>query len=216
MSLFAPLYAEEELQPRMESAYKELGFRDAKVSPPKFSVLRHSKDTEEVDVVIRVEPGSRSFLGEIRFENEQQFPSDRLRSLFPMQEGDPFNPTAVGVGLEGLRKLYATEGYAEFVAVPQLVCDEAQHRIDLVISLDAGQQYSFGRLFLEGTEQHAGAAKELWHAWQAVEGQHYNPSLLNRWLLANFSDPSAAADPQRIVTSSHSESRTVDIKLLLP
>ncbi len=149
-------------------------------------------------------------------EKATLFPADRLRNLFPIQTGDLFSGTHIGEGLEQLRKLYATVGHINFVGTPTLRVDESRRTIDLIIELDEGKSYNFGRLFLDGTEPHAGAAKELMESWKALQGNRYNSLLLNRWLAANTSKPGPVDADRMVDRIIDQESHVVNIKLRLP
>jgi outer membrane protein assembly factor BamA len=112
--------------------------------------------------------------------------------------------TKIGKGLESLRKLYATEGYVDCVAVPEVLSDESRRTNDLVIDVDEGRPYDFGRLYLEGVEPHPGAREALMNSWKTLEGKRYNPVELQRWLLANHADWKDGSDAMRIVIDSES------------
>jgi hypothetical protein len=141
-----------------------------------------------------------------------------MRKLFPIQTGDLFNRTKIVEGLEQLRSLYATEGYVDFVANPVTRFDELHRTIALVIEIDEGNPYGFGRLVLDGVEPHAGAGKALLESWKTLQGRRYSPPLLKRWLAANTSEwPSrGAVTSDRIVSAQDLALRVVNVKLLLP
>jgi Surface antigen variable number repeat len=207
-----------ELQPRIRMAFRDLGYFKALVYEPTVSFVGQTQAPKDVDVTVKVDEGSQYRLGEIRIAKAVLFPVDQLRKLFPIQTGDLFNTTHIGEGLEQMRKLYATEGHVNFVATPQVLIDELRRSIDLVIEVDEGKSFDFGRLFLDGTEPHAGAAKELMESWKTLQGKRYNPLLLNRWLAANTSNwPGGSVDADRMVDPIiDSESLVVNIKLQLP
>jgi len=207
---------QEELWPRILMAFRDLGYFKALVDEPKVSIVGQTEGTKDVDVSVKVDEGAQYRLGEIRIEKAVLFPADRLRNLFSLQTGDLFNATHIGEGLEQMRKLYATEGYVDFVATPTPRIDESRRTVDLVIQVDEGKPYDFGRLFLDGTEPHAGAAKELMESWKTLQGKRYNPLLLNRWLTANTSRPGPVDADRMVDPMIDPESHVVNIKLLLP
>ena len=90
--------------------------------------------------------------------------------------------------MDHLRELYGTRGYVNTVANPVVTTDESRGTIDLVLEVDEGQAYDFGRLYLEGVEPHSGAGKALLNSWKPLEGRRYNPVELQHWLLANHFD----------------------------
>jgi outer membrane translocation and assembly module TamA len=210
------IYCQGELEPRIETAFRDLGYFYARADEPKLSSVSETQGAKDVNVSVRVDQGVQYRLGEIRFEKTSLFPSDRMRKLFAVQTGDLFNYTRIGEGLEQLRNLYATEGYVDLVANPVTRFDESHRTIDLYIDLDEGKSYDFGRLLLDGTEPHAGAGKALLESWKTLQGRRYNPLLLKRWLVENTSDWPSAPTLDRTVATEDPELHVVNVKLLLP
>ncbi|HEX4577608.1 MAG TPA: POTRA domain-containing protein [Edaphobacter sp.] len=206
---------EDEFQERIRQAFRDLGYFKARADELKLSVLRQAQRATDVDVSVKVDQGVQYRLGDIRFVKASLFPVDQLRAQFPIQEGDLFNATRFGDGLDNLRKLYATEGYINFVVGPVPQINESHRTIDLVLEIDEGKPYDFGRLFLDGTEPHPGAYKALTDSWKSLQGKRYNPLLLKQWLTANASAwPGAAASNWDLMQQF--PYGTVDIKLQLP
>jgi outer membrane translocation and assembly module TamA len=135
-----------------------------------------------------VEPGALYRLGEIHFQRATIFPPAQLRNVFSLRNGDLFSPTKFSEGLDELRKLYATRGYVDCVANPVASIDESRRTIDLVLDVDEGRPYDFGKLYLVGVEPRPGAGKALLDSWKPLEGRRYNPVELQHWLLANHFD----------------------------
>ena len=207
-------YFQPEIGDRIRSALRDLGYFKAVVDEPRFSFPTQVEGRRVTNVTVKVEPGAQYRLGEIHVEKATVFPSARLRNLFSLRRGDLFNATKIGKGLEDLRKLYATEGYVDCVATPEVVSDDLRHTVDLVIFMDEGRPYDFGKLYLEGLEgiePHAGAGKALLNSWKTLEGKRYNPLELHRWLLANQADWKMSSDSMRVVIDS--ESLAVNVRL---
>jgi outer membrane protein assembly factor BamA len=74
------------------------------------------------------------------------------------------------------------------VAGPVVASDESRRIIDIVLEVDEGQAFDFGKLFLEGVEPHPGAGKALLDSWKPLEGKRFNSLELERWLQANHSE----------------------------
>jgi outer membrane translocation and assembly module TamA len=209
---------EDEFQERIRQAFRNLGYFKARVDEPKLSFLRQTqRTTDVVDVSVKVDQGVQYRLGDIRFMRATVFPADRIRPLFQLQAGDLFNPTTFSKGLDNLRQLYATEGYINCVVNPVPQINESHRTIDLVLDIDEGKPYDFGRLFLDATEPHPGAYKALMESWKTLQGKRVNPDLLKSWLATNASEWPGARDFDRIVTYvQQPESHAVDIRLQLP
>jgi outer membrane protein insertion porin family len=206
----------DEFWERIRQAFQDLGYFKARVDEPKISFLRQTQGTEDINVSVKVDQGTQYRLGEIQFQKASVFPADRMRPLFQLQAGDLFARTAVIKGLDELRKLYATEGYINCVVIPVPQINESHRTIDLVLDIDDGKPFDFGRLFLNATEPHPDAYKALMESWKTLQGKRYSPLLLKSWLTANASEWPGSRDLDRIVDYlQHPESHTVDIKLQL-
>jgi hypothetical protein len=201
-----------EIGVRIEWALKKVGYVNAVVDEPKFSFPTEGRDI--ADVTVKVTPGVQYRLGEIHILKATVFPPDRLRHVFSQRKGDLFDITKFGVGLERLRELYGTRGYINMVAVPVVKTDESRRIVDLVLEVDEGQTYDFGKLYLEGVEPHPGAAQALVNSWKPLEGTRYNTVHLQQWLLAHHFDRKLiplVSDSTK--TSGDAESRRVNVTL---
>jgi hypothetical protein len=205
-------YPEGEIGERIRQALQDVGYFKVVVDEPKFSFLTEGRGI--ANVTVKVEPGAQYRLGEIRFRKTTVFPAAQLRDVFSQRNGDLFSPTKFSRGLDDLRKLYGTRGYVNTVANPAPTYDESRHTIDLVVDVDEGQVFNFGKLYLEGVEPHPGAGKALTDSWKPLEGRRYNSLELQRWLLANhFSWKVSALASDSIRTTEDSESLVVNVTL---
>jgi hypothetical protein len=179
-------YAEGEIVERIRQALRDVGYFKAVVDEPTFAYP--TKGRGIANVTVKMEPGVQYRLGEIRFRRATVFPAAQLRDVFSQRNGDLFNPTEFSRGLDALRKLYGTRGYVNMVANPVPSTDESRRIIDLVLDVDEGEAYDFGRLYLQGVEPHPGAGRALLDSWKPLEGKRFNSLELERWLQANHSE----------------------------
>src|SRR5258708_14060115 len=92
--------------------------------------------------------------------------------------------------------------------------DVSSRTIDLVLDVDEGQVFKFGKLYLEGVEPHPGAGRALSDSWKPLEGKRYNSLELQRWVLGNhFSWKVSALASDAIMTTEDSESLVVNVTL---
>jgi hypothetical protein len=210
-------YAQSELQARILIAVRDLGYYNAVVDDPRVSYAGRREGKNVADVVVLVNAGVQYRLGEIRFVKASVFSSDRLRKLFPVQTGDVFSLSSILHGLENLRKLYETRGYVNFVAVPEVKSDESHRTMALVIDIDEGQPFNFGRLVLDGVEPHPNAGRTLLESWKTIQGKRYSPVVLKRWLLANRSNwPAGTPLESLTMTAQDYSSPVVNVKFVFP
>jgi hypothetical protein len=207
-------YAEDvdEFRERIRQALRDLGYFKSAADEPTFAFP--TKGRGIANVTVKVKPGAQYRLGEIRFHRATVFPVAQLRDLFSQRNGDFFNATEFSRGLDGLRKLYGTRGYVNIVANPVPSIDESRRIIDLLLEVDEGEAYDFGKLYLEGVEPRPGAGKLLLDSWKPLEGKRYNPVELQHWLQTNHFDWNVSAlASDSIKTTEDSESRVVNVTL---
>jgi Surface antigen variable number repeat len=203
---------EDEFRERIREALRDLGYFKTVVDEPTFAFP--TKGIGIANVTVKVKPGAQYRLGEIRFQRATVFPAAQLRDVFSQRNGELFSATRFSRGLEDLRKLYSTRGYVNMVANPVPSVDESRRIIDLVLEVDEGQPFDFGRLYLEGVEPHPGSGKALLDSWKPLEGRRYNPVDLQHWLLANHFDWKVSAlASDSIRTTEDSEFRVVNVTL---
>ncbi|HWZ00038.1 MAG TPA: POTRA domain-containing protein [Edaphobacter sp.] len=202
----------DEFRERIRQALRDLGYFKAAVDEPTFAFP--TKGRAIANVTANVKPGALYRLGEIRFHKASVFPVAQLRDLFSQREGDFFNATEFSKGLYDLRKLYSTRGFVNMVAAPVPSIDESRRIINLLLEVDEGEAYDFGRLYLQGVEPYPGAGKALLDSWKPLEGKRFNTLELERWLQANHSEWKVGTQASRwIKIGPDGRSRVVDVTL---
>jgi outer membrane protein insertion porin family len=178
---------------RVRLAFQDLGYYKAIVQDPKtrirdtrpfkwyapFILRGHGK---VVDITVPVEENDRYRLKEITFTGNKAVPNNvALRRLFKIKDGEWFNRTAIGKGLEEMRKVYGAQGYINFTPVPDTIFDEEHKMITLKIDVDEGKQFFVRRIEFEGntTTRDKVIRREL----ALEEGQVYNSQLWELSLL---------------------------------
>ena len=61
-----------------------------------------------------------------------------LTEQFHLRDGDVFNMTEIRAGLDRLRQIYVSRGYADFTTVPETKIDSASHLVDLTLRISEG------------------------------------------------------------------------------
>jgi outer membrane protein assembly factor BamA len=163
-------------------------------------------------------PGLSQYrLEAVLFEGSRSFTPEQLKETFDVPVGEKFKHTAIGQGLERLRQLYGDYGYINFTAVPTLQLDKDRGTVVLTISIDEGDQFTFGRLFLAGQETRAGEADALHNAWAALSGKRYDSSLLHKWLIQNATFlPNDGQTLRHVEVHLDASTHQADLKLTFP
>jgi outer membrane protein insertion porin family len=187
-SLFDRTYDQSKLEEDTEHvlyAFRDRGYFRAEVGDPQthirddngFSFITfHPKHGKRIDITIPITEGGRYKLVGITFHGNKAATNVKaLRSLFPMKDGDYFDSSLVGKGLDNLRKAYGQLGYINFSAVPTPKIDEAKKTITLDIDVDEGKPFYVGRIEFQGnvTTRDKVIRREL----LLEEGQVYNSHL---------------------------------------
>jgi outer membrane protein insertion porin family len=145
---------------RVRYAYQDRGYFKAQTAEPQTNVrdagginpftLRPSKG-KRIDILLPVEEGERYKLGGITFKGNKAVTNLKvLRAQFAIKDGEYFNRTIFGKGLEQLRKAYGELGYINFVGSPVPRFDEAKKLIYLDIDIDEGKPFYVSRIEFQG------------------------------------------------------------------
>ncbi len=225
-NLFARTYDEAKLEEdteRVRQAMRDRGYFKASVDQPETHIrnqggisiftLRPRKG-KVMDITLPIEEGDRYRLGSITFTGNKAVTNTKaLRSLFKLKDGQLFDATLVGKGLENLRKAYGTLGYINFTAVPTPTVDEAKKLVSLSIDIDEGKPYYISRIEFRGNTitRDRVIRREL----LVEEGQVYNSRLWDLSLLRlnqlNYFNPLKA--DQDSETHQDADNGTVDLLL---
>jgi outer membrane protein insertion porin family len=167
---------------RVRAAYRDRGYFKALTSEP----TTHTRDAgglnpftlrpstgKRIDILMPVEEGSRYKLGGITFTGNKDVTNLKvLRAQFSQKDGEYFNATVFGKGLEQLRKAYGSLGYINFVGTPVPRIDEAKKLVYLDIDIDEGKKFFVSRI--EFTGNTITRDKVIRRELLLEEGQQYN------------------------------------------
>ena len=170
---------------RVRQVYRERGYFKALMGEPQTHIrdaggislftLRPSTG-KRVDILMPVEEGERYRLGGITFTGNKAATNTRvLRAQFALKDGEYFNATLFGKGIEQLRKAYGSLGYINMVGEPVPRIDEAKKLIYLDINIEEGKQFFVSRI--EFTGNSITRDKVIRRELQLEEGQQYNSQL---------------------------------------
>ncbi|HUO60402.1 MAG TPA: outer membrane protein assembly factor BamA [Candidatus Acidoferrales bacterium] len=212
---------------RVRMQFQDLGYYKAIVQDPKTNIRDKRTFTwyapfikwghgKVVDITVPVEENDRYRLKEITFTGNKAIQNNAaLRKLFKIKDGEWFNRSVIGKGLEEMRKAYGTLGYINFTPVPDTIFDEEHKTITLKIDVDEGKQFFVRRIEFEGntTTRDKVIRREL----ALEEGQVYNSQLWELSLLRlnqlNYFETLKAEQDSTVHQDAASNSVDINLKV---
>jgi outer membrane protein insertion porin family len=225
-NIFARTYDASKLEEdteRVRRALQDRGYFRAGVNDPITRIRNEGglsfltfrpRQGKRIDIRIPIEEGQRYRLAGVNFTGNTHVPNTKaLRAQFPTKDGDWFNATAVGKGLDNLRKAYGSLGYINFTAVPTPHVDDAKRTVTLDIDIDEGKSFTVSRIEFQGNTitRDRVIRREL----LIEEGQAYNSNLWETSLLRlnqlDYFDPLKVDQDSEI----HQDNENGTVSLLL-
>jgi outer membrane protein assembly factor BamA len=171
----------EELEERILASFQDRGYFVSKVNSLRFKLRDPLGVPKPVTLEAEISDGPRYKLGEISFVENHAFSSEKLRKQFPLKRGDLFERGKVASGLTSLRKLYGTQGFLDWTAVPD-VKSASNATANLSISIQEGPQYHMGKLDIVADKE---VAARLRAEWKVAEGDVYDLTYVDQYVEAN-------------------------------
>ncbi len=212
---------------RVRQAYRERGYFKMEPGEPITKVRNsggfniftfHPSDGKRIDIEIPITENARYKLAGITFSGYDKnviTNAAALRNQFAQKDGEYFNATLFGKGLENLRKAFGSLGYINFVGSPTPTFDEAKKTVTLNIDIDQGKQFFVSRIEFSGNTitRDRVIRREL----LLEEGQRYNNQAWENSILRlnqlNYFDTLHADQDSEIRTNN--DEGTVDLLLKL-
>ncbi|MGA2742183.1 MAG: POTRA domain-containing protein [Bryobacteraceae bacterium] len=167
--------------------YKEEAFRqclDSSIRPlydargrvrvvfTKLTVTK-ATDVQGLAVKVTLEEGGTYDLGAVRIEGASHFEPARLLKTGKFKTGDLADFDEIGKGVDRIKKVLAHEGYMRNDVQIVRKIDDAKKTVSLVMHIEEGPQFLFGKLRIEGLDLNGEAA--IRKMWTHQEGTPYNP-----------------------------------------
>src|SRR5277367_5691162 len=213
----------EEDSERVRQAYRDKGYFRASVADPQTHLRNESglslltfrpRKGKRIDILMPIEEGSRYRLGSITFTGNKAVTNVRaLRGQFTTKDGEWFNATLFGKGLENLRKAYGQLGYINFAAIPNPTVDEAKKTVSWNVDIDEGKPFYVSRIEFQGNTvtRDFVIRRELLLEEGAVYNSHLWELSLLRLNQLDYFDPLKV--DQDSETHQNPEAGTVDLLL---
>jgi outer membrane protein assembly factor BamA len=131
---------------------RDNGYFRAKVSA-RAHVLSRDSAEELVSLDCQVTEEQQYRLSDIQIDGAHVFPAEGLRSRVPLDDGDIFDLGKIRKGLEAWTRLYASLGYINFTASPELKVSEDRQLISVVFNLEESHQFRVGSVKVVGLDR---------------------------------------------------------------
>ncbi len=166
-NLFAKTYdlsKLEEDKSRIQDFYQTHGYFAARVLDQKVTLrntgagwfripfIYKGKPGIDADLTLPIEEGRLYRLRNVNYVGVKLFrvPESLTGPIFKMKSGDVFSTDKLRKGMEGLRDLYGSFGYIDFVPEPVPEPVTGTDQIDLTINVDEGKQFYVRRVDFQG------------------------------------------------------------------
>jgi outer membrane protein insertion porin family len=182
-----------------------------RVAFPKISTEK-AKDVEGIVVHVTVEEGPSFELGEVKLENKSDVKTEDLLKAGNFKKGDLANFDEINQGVERIRKRLRRDGYMRVNATVDRAIHDEKKNVDLVVRIDEGARFTFGKLAVQGLDLEGEPA--IRKLWAMKEGKPFNPEypdyflgqVKERGLFDNLGDAKASVNVNE-------KTRTVDVTL---
>ena len=128
---------------RIRGDFQDRGYFKVVVHDPSSQPLRITDGKQAILIIVSVTEGEQFRLGSITIQSTApdhalNITAATIRDQFHLRDGDLFNRTEIGAGLERLRQMYVARGYTSFSMEPDTKLDSASHRIELTLRITEG------------------------------------------------------------------------------
>jgi TonB family protein len=151
--------------------------------------LCHSKYKEDEDDAPVSISGLKTDVREYRLEsitftnNKTLTNAATLRSLFPIDDGEPFDASKVADGLQTLKRVYHTQGFVSFKSSVNPEIDDSHRSVVLQIKCEEGRQFYVDHINIAGLNERT--FQKIRKSLYVKPGDLYNERLASLWLEKN-------------------------------
>lgn len=134
----------------IEDVYRNNGFVNAKVV--NIEVERDPATTNH-HIIYTVHEGERYRIKDIEIEGNDIVPSQRLRAVIPLYEGQIYSSENLRTSLENLRMVWGEYGYIFADIEPNVSIDEESKTISIIFNTDIKDQVYLNRITIRGNKK---------------------------------------------------------------
>src|SRR5262252_8582584 len=133
------------------------------------------KKVDRYFITINIEENDQYRVGEVKVTGNKRFNELVIRAILGLVPGEIFNEERLRKSFDNLKKLYGSQGYINFTAVPLQDFDESKKIVNLTINVDEDRQFYVNRIAFSGntTTRDKVIRREI----MVEEGQVFNSSV---------------------------------------
>lgn len=141
----------------------------------RFTELRTepTKDVQGLHVFVTIDEGRSYTLGKVSIDGPTPVEAATLLREVDVKTGDVANFDKVNQGLDAIRKAVRRAGYLNAKVTADRVVDDGHESVDAVIHVEAGPQFTMGKLTVAGLDLEGEA--EILRIWTMKMGKPFNP-----------------------------------------
>lgn len=183
-----------------------------RVSFPKIQTERAPGDVNGLRVTVQVDEGASYNFGDIRVEGTLSM-NEPLREVAGLKSGDIANFEEVQKALQQVNAAMRREGYMRAKTTPERQVNDEKKTVDLVLRVDPGPQFTFGKLFLEGLD--INGEYEIKRIWGLKEGDVFDDSYPD-FFLQQVREQGVFDNLQKTLSkvATHDDTLTADVTLI--
>jgi outer membrane protein insertion porin family len=173
-------YSDAEMRRRLDSSIRPLydAHGRIRVSFPKITTAKAER-VDGVVVTVTVDEGAPYNLGVVRFLGVAPSEASRLAGVADLQKG-VVNFDEVKAGVDRVHKRYRENGYMHVSEKIAREVHEDSHTVDVVVTMNQGPQYHFGKLKIDGLD--ILSEPEIRKMWGEREGKVFQPDFPDSFL----------------------------------
>jgi outer membrane protein insertion porin family len=150
-----------------------------RVSFPKISTAKAER-VDGVVVTVTVNEGVPYDLGQVRFLGVSASETSQLARAADLKKGDVANFDDVKAGVDRIHKRYRNNGYLHVSEKVDREVQDADHTVNVVITIEQGPQYHFGKLKVDGLDIFSEPV--IRKMWGEREGKPFQPDFPESFL----------------------------------
>ena len=177
----SPAWVDELTEIGLRSAWQDKGYFKIDIAAQARPLGGESNQERFLVAVHVINEGPEFHVGDIQFTGGSGIPEAELRKVFPLREGEIFSVRQVRAGIEGLTKLYTSQGFLDFTVIPETKIYDNLQRISLVMRLDEQKQFHVGSVEIRGLDPSLEARLRS----ILVPGEVFNPQSLETFFKEN-------------------------------